>query len=163
MKSQKPNILFMVLDTHRAERMSMYGYTKDLTPALGSLAEDSTVFDWAISPAPWTVPSHASMFTGLYPTVHQTTQSYLTLPEQIPILAELLAQNGYETVGFVNNPLVGLLENGLKRGFNHFYNYSGTFPDVPTIGPNTSWVKKAHHFMMEALQNISVPIERRFG
>jgi len=103
------------------------------------------------------------MFTGLYPTVHQTNQSYATLPEQIPTLAELLSQGGYETVGFVNNPLVGLLENGLKRGFNHFYNYSGTFPDVPTIGPDASFLKKAQHLLVEGLQKISIPIERQFG
>src|SRR5438045_4033174 len=115
MQSSKPNIIFLVLDTHRAERMSMYGYHKDLTPSLGRIAEESTVFDWAIAPAPWTIPSHASMFTGLYPTVHQTIQSYTTMPEQIPTLAEILSQNGYDTVGFCNNPLVGLLENGLKR------------------------------------------------
>jgi len=163
MPSSKPNIIFLVLDTHRAERMSVYGYNKDLTPTLGRLAEESTVFDWAIAPAPWTIPSHASMFTGLYPTVHQTNQSYATLPEQIPTLAEILAQNGYETVGFCNNPLVGLLENGLKRGFNHFYNYSGTFPDIATIGPDASFLKKAHVYLTEQLQKISVPIERQFG
>jgi arylsulfatase A-like enzyme len=141
--------------------MSMYGYHKDLTPTLGSFAEEATVFDWAVAPAAWTVPSHASMFTGLYPTVHQTTQSYSSLPEELPTLAELLSKNGYETVGFCNNPLVSLLDHGMKRGFNHFYNYSGTFPDVPTIGPDTPFLKKAHHLLTENLQKLSNPIERR--
>ena len=107
MTTKKPNIIFLVLDTHRLERMSVYGYHKDTTPVLGDLSEGATVFDWGIATAPWTVPSHASMFTGLYPTVHQTNQSYATLPEQIPTLAEKLAANGYETVAFCNNPLVG--------------------------------------------------------
>ncbi|MGF1503659.1 MAG: sulfatase-like hydrolase/transferase, partial [Anaerolineae bacterium] len=89
----KPNIIMLVLDTMRAERMSVYGYQKETTPVLGEFAEDATVFERAFAPAPWTVPSHASMFTGLYPTVHQTTQSYATLPDEIPTLAELLAQN----------------------------------------------------------------------
>src|SRR5690606_21279937 len=71
MTNKKPNIILLVLDTHRVERMSMYGYAKDTTPELGRFAEEATVFDWAISPAGWTVPSHASMFTGLYPSVHQ--------------------------------------------------------------------------------------------
>ncbi len=163
MAQRKPNILFLVLDTHRAERMSMYGYHKDITPTLGRLAEDSTVFDWGIAPAPWTIPSHASMFTGVYPTAHQTNQSYASLPEEMPTLAELLSKNGYDTVGFCNNPLIGLLENGLKQGFKHFYNYSGTFPDVPTIGPDAPLLKQIHHTLTEGLQKISLPIERRFG
>mgnify|MGYP000605791849 CR=1 FL=1 len=163
MNQTKPNIILLVLDTHRAERMSVYGYHKDVTPALGALAEASTVFEWAIAPAPWTIPSHASMFTGLYPTVHQTNQSYASLPEGLPTLAELLRRNGYETVGFCNNPLVGLLENGLDRGFTRFYNYSGTFPDVPEIGPDTPTLRRIKHAASEILQKISVPIERQFG
>jgi uncharacterized sulfatase len=163
MTATQPNIILLVLDTHRAERMSMYGYRKNITPALGALAEDSTVFDWAIAPAPWTIPSHASTFTGLYPTVHQTNQSFTSLPEELPTLAELLRGNGYETVGFCNNPLVGLLENGLKRGFNHWYNYSGTFPDVPEIGPDAPTLRRMKHAATQVLQKISVPIERQFG
>jgi arylsulfatase A-like enzyme len=162
MSTRKPNIILLVLDTHRAERISAYGYQKDTTPVLGSLAEGATVFDWAIAPAQWTIPSHASMFTGLYPTLHQTNQSYATLPQGIPTLAELLRKNGYQTVAFCNNPLVGVLDNGLKRGFNAFYNYSGTFPDVPEIG-DVSALRRVQHAVTELLQKVSEPIERQFG
>ncbi len=160
---RKPNIILLVLDTHRAERMSMYGYHKDVTPTLGALAEQSTVFDWGISAAQWTIPSHASMFTGQYPTVHQTNQSYSSLPEELPTLAELLARNGYETVGFCNNPLVGVLDNGLRRGFQHFYNYSGTFPDIPEFAPDASGIQHVRAKLTELLQHVSVPIERQFS
>jgi arylsulfatase A-like enzyme len=162
MANKQPNIIVLVLDTHRVERMSMYGYQKDTTPALGEFAEGATVFDWAISTAPWTVPSHASMFTGLYPTVHQTTQSFTALPDNIPTLAQLLARNGYETVGFCNNPLVGVLDNGLKRGFNHFYNYSGTIPDTPDFGDASAW-QRARRKVTTTLQKATTPIERKFG
>ncbi len=162
MSKPKPNIIFLVLDTHRVERMSVYGYGKDTTPALGSFAEDATVFDWAISPAAWTVPSHASMFTGLYPTAHQTTQSFTALPQNIPTLAELLAQDGYETVAFCNNPLIGVLDNGLKRGFNHFYNYSATIPDIPDIG-NPGALKRTQLWLNMALKQVTTPIEQQFG
>lgn len=162
MTQQKPNIIFLVLDTHRAERMSVYGYHKDTTPVLEHMAGGSTVFDWAVAPAPWTIPSHASMFTGLYPTVHQTVQSYSSLPANIPTLAELLAQNGYDTVGFCNNPLVGVLDNGLRRGFQKFYNYSGTFPDVADFGQRST-LKRMQLHTTKLLQKISVPIERKFG
>lgn len=161
--TKKPNIILLVLDTHRAERMSVYGYHKHITPTIDSLAETSTLFEWAIAPGQWTIPSHSSMFTGLYPTVHQTNQSYSSLPEDIPTLAELLRQGGYETVGFCNNPLVGVLDTGLKRGFNQFYNYGATFPDVPKIGDDKVW-RKAQRILTDGLlKKISTPIERQFG
>lgn len=162
MTNKKPNIILLVLDTHRVERMSMYGYAKDTTPELGRFAEEATVFDWAISPAAWTVPSHASMFTGLYPSVHQTTQSFHALPENIPTLAEILGGSGYETVAFCNNPLVGVLDNGFRRGFNRFYNYSGTLPDIPDIGEQTASARMKRQ-LNGALQKITGPIERQFG
>jgi uncharacterized sulfatase len=161
MSSKPPNIIFLVLDTHRADRMSIYGYGKDTTPSLGEFAAGATVFDRAIAPAAWTVPSHASMFTGLYPTVHQTIQSFTALPRDIPTLAEILSSNGYETVGFCNNPLIGVLDNGLKRGFNKFYTYSQTFPDVPDYDEDSA--KRARRKATELLQKISTPIERQFG
>jgi len=162
MRNQKPNIILLVLDTHRIERMSMYGYHKDTTPVLGEFSEEATVFDWGISTAPWTIPSHGSLFTGLYPTVHQTTQSFKKLPDDIPTLAELLAQNGYETVAFCNNPLVGVLDNGFRRGFNRFYNYSGTIPDIPDIG-DESTLRRLQRQANALLQKATAPIERQFG
>jgi uncharacterized sulfatase len=162
MSKRRPNIILLVLDTHRAERMSTYGYHKPTTPVLDSMAERSTVFDWAIAPGQWTIPSHASMFSGVYPTIHQTNQSYSTLPEAIPSVAEILSKNGYETVGFCNNPLVGVLDNGLKRGFNQFYNYGATFPDVPHVG-NDKGLRSLQRKATELIKSFSTPIEQQFG
>lgn len=162
MANRKPNIIFLVLDTLRAERMSLYGYEKDTTPVLGELSTESTVFDWGIATAPWTIPSHASMFTGQYPTVHQTTQSYAKLPESLPTVAELLRDNGYATVGFCNNPLVGVLDNDLERGFNEFFNYSATIPDMPRIGKETT-TRQLQRKATEFLKSMTTPIEREFG
>jgi len=159
---RKPNIILLVLDTQQARRMSMYGYEKDTTPVLGELAEKSTVFDRAIAAAPWTVPSHASMFTGLYGTVHQTRQTYGSLPESIPSIAELLQQNGYDTVGFCNNPLVGLLDTSLDRGFDRFYNYSGSIPDIPELGDPDA-LQKFQLSANKMLQRVMNPIEKLAG
>jgi len=61
-----PDIIFLVLDTQRADRLSCYGYPQETSPAIDRLASESTQFQSAIAPAQWTIPSHASMFTGVY-------------------------------------------------------------------------------------------------
>jgi arylsulfatase A-like enzyme len=129
--AQRPNILFLVLDTQRADRLSCYGYSAPTSPHLDAFAENAMLFQRAIAPAQWTIPSHASMFTGVYPSVHQTVQSYSVLPEELPTLAERLQAGGYFTAGFCNNPLVGVINNGLRRGFYSFLNYSGLMNAYP--------------------------------
>ncbi|MFQ5437188.1 MAG: sulfatase-like hydrolase/transferase, partial [Anaerolineae bacterium] len=110
----RPDIIFVVLDTQRADRLGCYGRQKAITPNIDQFAQKGTLFTQAVSPAQWTIPSHASFFTGLYPTVHQVTQSDHSLSPELPHLAETLRDSGYQTVGFCNNPLVGILNNGFK-------------------------------------------------
>lgn len=131
MANHPPNILFLVLDTQRADRLSCYGYPLPTSPHIDAFAADATLFNRAIAPAQWTIPSHASMFTGEYPSTHQTVQSYSILPDHIPTLAERLRNGGYFTAGFCNNPLVGVINNGLRRGFYSFLNYSGLLNSRP--------------------------------
>lgn len=130
-KMKRPNILFLVLDTQRTDRLSCYGYRLETSPHIDAFAADATLFGRAIAPAQWTIPSHASMFTGVYPSVHQTVQSYSVLPSHLPTLSERLNQGGYYTAGFCNNPLVGVINNGLRRGFYSFLNYSGLLTSYP--------------------------------
>jgi arylsulfatase A-like enzyme len=129
--TQRPDIVFLVLDTQRADRLSCYGYPLETSPQLDRFAADATIFKGAIAPAQWTIPSHASMFTGLYPSEHQTLQSYSVLSPQFTTLAERLQSGGYFTAGFCNNPLVGVINNGLRRGFYSFLNYSGLLTSRP--------------------------------
>jgi len=131
MPTRKPDILFIVLDTVRRDRLSIYGHGQETTPAFDAFAADATLFERAIAPAQWTVPSHTSMFTGLYPSTHQVTQSHSQLSDQYVTLAEILQVGGYHTTGFCNNPLVGVLDNGLQRGFDAFFNYAGAAPNRP--------------------------------
>ncbi len=132
-KPARPNVLLIVLDTLRADRMSCYGYHRSTTPVLDEFAEEATLFERAIVPGQWTIPSHASLFTGEYPTTHMTTQIHDTLSESLVTLAELLHGSGYKTVGFCNNPLLGVVDNELDRGFEEFYNYGGAIPNYPDI------------------------------
>ena len=127
----KPNILLIILDTLRRDRLSAYGHGRETSPALDAFAQDATLFERAIAPAQWTIPAHSSIFTGLYPSAHGVTQANGQLSGMHPTLAEILRGDGYETIGFCNNPLVGVLNNGLQRGFNHFYNYAGAAVNRP--------------------------------
>jgi len=160
----QPDILFIVLDTQRADRLGCYGYATPVSPNLDRLAAQSILFEQAIAPAQWTVPSHASMFTGLYPTAHQVTQSAQRLSPQQPHLVEILQRAGYETVGFCNNPLVGILNNGFKRGFHAFYNYGGAIPGRPHSASALPWpLNRAAEAYTQFLRRISYPIQNFFG
>ncbi len=160
----KPDIIFIVLDTQRADRIGAYGYKPDLTPNLDRFAEQGVLFEQAVSPAQWTIPSHASLFSGHYPTAHQVTQSSHSLSPDMPHLAEVLSEAGYQTVGFCNNPLVGILNNGFKRGFQTFYNYGGAFPSLPQTA--SRWpapVARLTEFYTQFLRRISYPVQNFFG
>ena len=162
--TESPDIIFVVLDTQRADRLGCYGHETAVTPNLDNFAAHSTLFEQAISPAQWTIPSHASMFTGLYPTTHQVTQASQSLPLSMPHIAELLQGAGYQTIGFCNNPLVGILNNGFKRGFNTFYNYGGAIPSVPRSSAKVPFpLKRLSELYTQFLRRISYPIQNFFG
>jgi len=129
--SRQPNILLIVLDTLRRDRLSTYGHDRETAPSLDAFSAESTLFERAISPAQWTIPAHTSLFTGLYPSTHQVTQGGSKLSGSYPALAEILQGANYHTVAFCNNPLVGVLDNGLRRGFDQFYSYAGVMPNRP--------------------------------
>jgi arylsulfatase A-like enzyme len=117
-----PNVLFIVWDTVRRMDLSLYGYARATTPRLDRIARDGAVFEEAYSPAPWTLPSHASMFTGRAPGA--LGSGFLSpLPSEYPTLAEVLQARGYMTGGFVGNLLYTSYESGLARGFAHFEDY----------------------------------------
>ena len=114
-----PNILVLLWDTVRARSLSLYGYHRPTTPTLDRLGAEGVVFEAAISTAPWTLPAHASLFTGKY-------HHELSVERQFPLddaertLAEAFTDLGYRTGGFVaNNYWLGQ-GYGLGRGFEHY-------------------------------------------
>ncbi len=127
----RPDIVLLILDTQRADRLSSYGCPFETSPYFDELASDATLFSHAFSPAQWTVPSHSSMFTGVYPSAHNTLHASSILPASLPTLAERLRDSGYFTSAFCNNPLVGIVNNGLRRGFQSFLNYGGWMTSRP--------------------------------
>ena len=120
--ADSPNVLFIVLDTVRADHLSLYGYHRRTTPTLERLAKRGIRFDGARATAPWTLPSHASLFTGRWP--HELDVKWMTpLRGNFPMLAEYLGSHGYATAGFVGNTLYCSYDTGLDRGFTHYEDY----------------------------------------
>lgn len=101
-----PNILWVVWDTVRADHMSLYGYGRKTTPRLDAWAQEARVFENATSTAGYTLPSHASMFTGLLPSEHCTHNGHQRLDDRYTTLAELLRGAGYRTFLFSANPQI---------------------------------------------------------
>ena len=118
-----PNVLLIVLDTVRADRLSLYGYRRPTSPTLDRLAQRGIRFEEARATAPWTLPSHASLFTGRWP--HELDANWNTrLGTKFPTLAEYLGSRGYATAGFVANVQYCSSEFGLDRGFTHYEDYA---------------------------------------
>jgi arylsulfatase A-like enzyme len=106
----------IVLDTVRAENMSAYGYARETTPGFDALAREGALYLDATSPSTWSLASHASLFTGLFPSVHGAHFEHRFLEDGPPTLAETLAAAGYETVTFTANAFISDTI-GLTRGF----------------------------------------------
>lgn len=138
----KPNVLFIILDTQRRDRLSLYNNRVETSPNLDEFAQSATIYERGIAPAQWTIPAHGSMFTGVYPTTHQLTQAYQKLSGSHPTLAEILQVADYHTVAFCNNPLLGLLDHNLQRGFDGFYNYAGAASNRPAEKLNLPILKQ---------------------
>jgi len=114
-----PNVLLLILDTVRASSLSMYGAERRTTPRLDAWAQSGAIFDWAFSTAPWTLPSHASMFTGRYSS--QQTGNWTTpLDGAHATLAGVFASYGYATGGFTANLVATPRGFGLDRGFSRY-------------------------------------------
>jgi arylsulfatase A-like enzyme len=136
--SGAPNVLLLILDTVRAQDLGLYGYARQTSPEIERLAASGITFDRAIATAPWTLTSHASMFTGAAPD-SLSTDFHAPLDASQPTIGEVLRAHGYATGGFVANLLYTARSSGLDRGFT-------TYRDYP-LGPGlflagSFWSKK---------------------
>lgn len=113
----RPNILWVVWDTVRADRMSLYGHSVKTTPELDRWARDARVYENVVSAANTTESSHASMFTGLLPSQHGTDAAHRWLDDSFDTVAEGLQRAGYRTYLWSANPSVSVEEN-FQQGFD---------------------------------------------
>jgi arylsulfatase A-like enzyme len=135
--SRVPNVALIVVDTLRADHLGCYGYYRKTSPRIDGLAEVSTLHRHAFASSPWTLPTHASLFTGKYSFEHGAHTYLLKEPDTLPAdkkrivgerplktghltLAELLSQNGFRTGAVSAN--VGFLSRRWKldQGFHHY-------------------------------------------
>jgi arylsulfatase A-like enzyme/Tfp pilus assembly protein PilF len=113
-----PNVLLITLDTTRADHLGCYGYARARTRHLDQLAREGVRFEWAFSPAPITLPAHASILTGLYPFEHGVRNNGdFYLADRFETLATVLHKAGYRTAAFVSSFILDR-RYGLARGFD---------------------------------------------
>lgn len=111
------NVVLIMLDTVRADHLSCYGYARPTTPNLDRLARQGVLFEHAVAPTSWTLPSLASVFTGLLPHQH-AADWHDAMASQPLTLAEILKARGYQTASFNANQDFGLAGWGLAQGFD---------------------------------------------
>ncbi len=148
--ASRPNIVLIVLDTVRADHLDLFGYRRETMPNLRRFALEQAQFHTrTFSSGSWTLPSHASMFTGLYPSAHgghypfvsDAKPDYLaySIRDDVTTLAEFLSRFGYQTAGIAAN--FGMLSQfGFERGFQ---NYT-VAPGAAYFAPRLLWLYRAH-------------------
>lgn len=180
-RAPRPNVVLVVLDTLRADHLSFYGYGRETASYLARLAAGGTVFERAFSTSSWTAPATASLMTALYPTHHGIVSGFLMqgiesaqadadstielrrLPEDAPLLAEVLAEHGYATFGLATNVNIGR-EIGFDRGFDRFERYEGR-PAVKVHKRLLEWREEIARakpaFVYLHLNDVHYPYQRR--
>jgi arylsulfatase A-like enzyme len=123
-----PNVLLLVIDTLRADRVGVYGNDQPTSPRIDAFARDAIVFESALAPSPHTAPSHASLFTSTYPATHgvwneffnaEGERFYPTLSLNATTLADVLRDGGWQTAAIADGGYVSA-GRGLAQGFSHF-------------------------------------------
>lgn len=128
-----PNVLLLVMDGQRADRLSSYGARRRTSPELDSLASSGLLFEYAFASSSWTLPTHATMFTGRHQHEHRAgIMRRPFLDGRFPTVAEVLAARGYLTGGFVANTYWCGRQTGLARGFLHYEDMFGNLADALT-------------------------------
>jgi arylsulfatase A-like enzyme len=118
-----PNVLLVVLDAVRADALSVYATDGASTPFLDGLARRTLVFESALAPSSWTLPSHATFLTGRYPR-GLSVDWYKPLDDRPRTLPEVLREQGFATAGFVGNTKYCPRTSGLRRGFGHYEDFT---------------------------------------
>ena len=126
--TRRPNVILISLDTVRPDHLGCYGYAARTSPNLDAFARCSVLFRNARAQAPWTLPSHMSLFTSMLPSHNRVEDINERLADDIPTLAEVLRKAGYNTAAFVNNGQMRA-HWGLSRGFDLWREFPADRPE----------------------------------
>lgn len=118
-----PNVLLVSIDSLRADRLHCYGNPRPTSPTIDRLAARGALFEHAIAPTSWTLPSHMTLMTALPPTVHGVNEDYLKLREGVPTIASVLRNDGYVTAGIVTGTYLDR-RFGFGEGFDQYDDYT---------------------------------------
>lgn len=124
----RPDIILVSIDSLRADHLGSYGNARQPSPFLDSLAAQGTRYTHAKASSPWTLPSHVTMLSGVWPTEHGVIEDTLAIPPDLPWVPAHLKAAGWATGGFVSTVYVSKLY-GFDRGFDHFEDFGITEAD----------------------------------
>lgn len=159
-RDRSPNVLVITIDTLRADHLSCYGYSRPTSPRIDAFASDAVLFEQVLCQAPQTLPSHASIFTGLHPRTHGAISHENRLAPEVTTLAEVLAEKGYTTGAIVSNHVLDA-RYGLDQGFGSYVPVHRAYPEArrremhereqdPTTDEALKWLEgnaRSHFFL----------------
>jgi arylsulfatase A-like enzyme len=148
------NFLLITVDTLRADHLGCYGYERDTSSHIDSLAREGIRFEEAFSPTSWTLPAVASLMTSMYPSVHGCIEVNRRLAESVVTLAEVLKGQGFGTAGFVSHTLVSQ-KYGFAQGFD-------VFDDTLASSVNPHLELSSHQLTEKAIDWIAGRSQGRF-
>jgi len=151
-----PNILLIIVDTLRADHLSVYGYERATSPALDALAQEGVLFENAYAASSWTLPSHASIFTGHHPSVHRADGDR-PLDNRLPTIGTELQKLGYRTGVFSANYYIFSRLNGFARGFHHFTDHYQSIGNVVT---NTLYGRAIEYYALHRMGGLEHKLGR---
>jgi arylsulfatase A-like enzyme len=158
-RESTPNILFIVIDTLRADHLSLQGYERETDPTLKRIASEGVMFENAYATSSWTLTSHASLFTGRWPYEHKADGGR-DLDETYPTIAEALTARGYRAGAFVGNFETIPKRWGFARGFVHFEDYYQT---IPQLGVSSLYGRFLEYYALHKVLNMEFSIDRRWA
>jgi arylsulfatase A-like enzyme len=140
---KKPNVILISIDTLRADHLGAYAYPKPTTPEIDRLAREGLLFENAFSTTSWTLPAHVALFSGMDDISHKVVDDDRRVPDGVPMLAQILGQAGYLTLGFFSGPYLdpGF---GIARGFQEYYNCTSESPPAPGQVPENEALHASH-------------------
>jgi arylsulfatase A-like enzyme len=154
------NVVLLILDCVRPDHVGCYGDRRGTTPNLDAFAIGATRFDNAITAGVWTLPSMASMMTGLYPSQHRLNRVDRALGSDLVTLPQRLARAGWRTSGFTANPHGGRTFQ-LDRGFQEFHEFWARLPLDPPAAARRGQAQPGAHRHRQAAGAPPRRVDRR--